>query len=130
MVDSIGTKTIVAGVDIGNNLTNLLTKLAEKIGTSVDQVFPWYVTQSVVTGWIHIIIYLIFLIGSPIVFFKSYKKTDWDDGNIYSVLCVGSAVIFFCCLIYTCAGLTSDISMVINPKFNAIQQLLKSLGDL
>jgi len=37
-------------VDVGQNITGLLEKLAVQMGTTVDKVFPWYVNQAYIEG--------------------------------------------------------------------------------
>jgi hypothetical protein len=58
-----------AGValDVGENITMLIEKLAAQIGTTVDQIFPWYVKQQVVEGYTAVAIVLGFLALSAIL---------------------------------------------------------------
>ena len=53
-----------AKVDIGQNLTSLLERLAQQIGTTADKVFPWYVQQAYIEGVTTLVAVAVLLIAS------------------------------------------------------------------
>lgn len=38
-------------IDVGKDIADLLEKLAQQIGTTVDKVFPWLITQAQIEGY-------------------------------------------------------------------------------
>ena len=121
---------IKASVDVGDGVSTLLTKLAEKIGTSVDQVFPWYVNQQVIEGWTYLAVISVAILLLLSVVIYCYKKADFDNENA-SVILFGVSSIFFFLVVFGCAfGVSGIVSKILNPEYHAVQQLLKDVGCL
>ena len=121
---------IKASVDVGDGISTLLTKLAEKIGTSVDQVFPWYVNQQVIEGWTFIAVatVIILLLSAVMIYF--YKKADFDNEDAFMILFAVSAVVTFIVVVICAIKAIGAVSQILNPEYHAVHQLLKDVARL
>lgn len=121
---------IAASVDIGDNITQLLGKLADKIGTTADQVYPWYVKQQVLEGWGHLLTFsLIFIIAIP-TFLYSVKKADFQRENIACFLTIIFGIITLIASIIFAIELTSIITDIFNPNLGAFKSLTRDMSRL
>lgn len=124
-------KEIVASVDVGDNIARLLEKLAEQIGTTADKVFPWYVQQSILQGWLFIIICTTMIIFSAILLFICYKKADFNDpGNEYTLPAGFGIVAGILSIIVLVIGGTWAVTSILNPNYHAMQELTKDMARL
>jgi ABC-type amino acid transport system permease subunit len=122
--------TVNASLDVGKNITDLLQKIAEKIGTTVDKIFPWYVKQVYIYSWVELIsITLAFFIGFGMVLY-SKNKTDFENGNGYCyVLCLGAVMMFIASLVFFCM-LPSIITAINNPEYQALSMLVDDMSRI
>ncbi len=117
-------------VDIGSNLTGLLERLASTIGTTADKVFPWYVKQQIIEGWVDLFIGIAVLTGLTILLLICSRRANWDEVNAYCpVVIVAGGVLGFAALIWFICFSTT-IAHIMNPEYGAINQLLTDLGNL
>ena len=121
---------VKASVDIGDNITILLEKIAKQIGTTADKVFPWYVKQQILTGYLFLIIDGIALLLGGCLMFSFYGKADWNNGNRYVIFTIVGAVILFSALVGVAAGASKAITQIYNPEFHALQTLVKDMSQL
>ena len=121
-----------ASIDVGKNLTELLEKLATQIGVTADKIFPWYVKQSVIEGWLYVAFWITGVSVALIMLIVSLRKLKFDEiGNpnrrLIGRVCGGViAVICFISLIVA----PERISGILNPEYNAMSRLLGQLGNL
>jgi len=122
---------VQASIDIGNNLTVLLEKLATQIGVTADKIFPWYVKQAIVEGWIFIVFWLIGTILSVVLLVISFKRVKFTNGdpNKWFAGCLTGGILAFIYLIALMASI-SFISGLINPEYAAMTRLIKQLSQL
>lgn len=121
---------VQASVDIGDNITHLLGKLADKIGTTADQVYPWYVTQQALEGYGHLLaFFLVFVIAIPIFLF-TVKKADPIRENKELFMAVISGVIAGIASLIFITNLTSIITDIFNPNLGAFKSLTRDMSRL
>lgn len=118
---------INAKVDVGNNLTSLIEKLATQIGVTADKVFPWYVKQQVIEGFVFVGVTISLLILFGAVFFYSFKKADFENGNRYIVTTIGGAIFFLITLFVTAFCFGDAVAQIMNPEYAATHQLLQDI---
>lgn len=122
--------TVTASVDIGKNITELLEKLANQIGTTADKVFPWYVTQQVIEGFSRITSSGIALLIGILLVVLSYKKADWDKGNKDSILVVIGSIIAGVAFLIFIISLPLSIAQIINPQYYALKSITYDMSLL
>lgn len=119
-------------LDTGENITKLLEKLANQIGTTVDKVFPWYVKQAIIEGYtFFIVLGITLIIGSVVVLvtrkeaiFKEYEWNFYATVNLigYIILGINIAILAF--------GAGYNIAKIINPEYHAMSDITNQLGRL
>ena len=119
-----------ATIDVGENLTSLLERLAQQIGTTADKIFPWYVQQAYIEGVTTLCAIAIMAFIMITVFAFSVKRADFKDGNVSAVVTVCSGII----LIFTTVAVPLDgvnaVRKIINPQYYAVSMLTKDVGRL
>lgn len=121
---------VKASVDIGQNITSLIEKLAQQIGTTTDKVFPWYVKQQIIEGYTYLAIGAAAMILSIIMLSVSWKKSDFDNGNLYAVFVVVSLVLLFGSGIFFLFGTTGAVSQIVNPQYHALHAMTQDMAKL
>jgi len=119
-----------ASIDIGDNVTKLLTELAGKIGTTADKVFPWYVKQAVIEGWTFIFaISFVLFIGTALIVLSWRKATfDHNNGpNRYGVFLIIGIVFVSLAFIIGVLASTWAAGNILNPEYAAMSTLLGQL---
>lgn len=111
-------------VDLGNNTRQLIEQLANTIGVTVDKLFPWYVTQMIIEGWVALFAMIVVIAIAAIFAIKSYPKADFDDGNRYAVVFLASIVIAGGVLVAFFASTSYNVTKIINPQYHAVKELL------
>lgn len=121
---------------MNEQLTKLLTDLAEKLGTTAEHLWSVLIRQAYISGTAGIVITVI-LIASLIGWLKFILKKmrpdsrgcrEWDYGNNskeWSWMAWGASVTLSLMVIACQYG---DILGLFNPEFWALQQILKSVS--
>lgn len=125
--------TVNASVDVGKNIAQLLQQLADKIGTTVEQIFPWYVKQQVIEGTVFILVSSLAIILGMIMILLSYKKMNWkvDDGHeLPNMTFVAGCIIAFVALCVLLINLPGDICKIMNPNYYALKALTSDMSKL
>jgi hypothetical protein len=120
-------------VDVGKNLTSLLERLAEQIGTTADKVFPWYVQQAYLEGATTFVGIAFFLLLSSVLFIWSVKKADFSGGDLnnrYAIIFVASCVMSFFSLIGTAFEGIEAARKMLNPNYYAMSMLTRDVGRM
>ena len=119
-----------ASIDIGKNLTQLMEKLAQQLGTTVDKIFPWYVKQQEIWGYSFLFICVFCFIISAGMLKYSSKKIDWDNVTVpnflYILGCGGIIIISF---VFIC-GFSTMTSCIFNPQYEALRSLMSDMSHL
>lgn len=119
-----------ASVDIGNNLTSLLERLAQQIGTTVDQVFPWYVNQAHIEGMTT----LLFLGASYLIFIPTFVialvKSDFNDANKATFITTGMGVALVFTLLGTAMEAPDAVRKLLNPNYYAVKMITRDIGNM
>ena len=122
--------TVKTSVDVGDNAIKLLEKIAEQIGTTADKVFPWYVKQSILSGYLYLIAVGIAFLTGILLMFRFYGKAEWDNGNRYTVLSVIGIVVSIFAFLFGIFGLSGSISQIYNPEYHALHNLVSEMSKL
>lgn len=121
---------VKAGVDIGDNLTQLLEKLAHQIGTTADKVFPWYVQQQILSGIVGLIwTAVIFAIGL-FLYRAAINKAEWSDYNRYTFFSVVGVVIMSLAFICIMFNTEDSIKQIMNPNYYALKAMTNDMAKL
>ena len=117
-------------VDAGPNITSMLERLAQQIGTTADMVFPWYVNQAHLEG-------ITTLIGLGIAWSLficlisiGLWKGDFEKGNRYATITVISCVLGFFTLVGSAFEGADAARKIMNPNYYAVKMLTYDLGRL
>ena len=128
------TKEIVVttGIDVGKNMTEFIEKLAHQIGTTADKVFPWYVKQSVLEGYIFLAVMLSVLTVGLALFLVNIRilysdKSSVDKRDVYSVIGAVLTLIAFGGLF---VGGMNAITSIVNPNYHAMRALIHDISKL
>jgi hypothetical protein len=121
---------VKASIDIGDNITKLIQQLAQRIGTTADKIFPWYVKQQIVSAYTDLAAFAIFLVILGVTFWKTYPKADFEDGNRNAVFAIISGALFLSALIFLMICFSTLLSQIINPEYYAMKDLVGQLAEL
>ena len=117
-------------VDVGPNITSLLERLAQQIGTTADKVFPWYVQQAQIEGMTALIAILIAAFVLVPTFFVSISKIGGPKEDTYGPIAFISGVL----LLFTLIGGTFEgveaARKMMNPNYYAVKMLTRDIGRL
>ena len=121
---------VKASLDVGENITALLEKLAHQIGTTADQVFPWYVKQSVLEGWLFWASISAAVIIGLTIFIPSFKRADFRKGNKYAVTTIIGGFVLILTIITFFLGGSQAITHISNPNYHALGAIVADLSKL
>jgi putative Mn2+ efflux pump MntP len=121
---------VSASIDIGQNVTSLIEKLAHQIGTTVDKVFPWYVKQQVMEGWMYIITAVLAILLGWMMFAISFKKADFDEGNRYIAPAITGLILLAFGCVFLLSGLSSSVTKICNPEYHALTAMTADMVKL
>ncbi|MFA5208235.1 MAG: hypothetical protein WC428_06360 [Candidatus Paceibacterota bacterium] len=117
-------------IDVGDNITRLLEKLAAQIGVTADKIFPWYVKQAIIEGYAGIIIWAVMTTIFTVLFGVLFKKSGGGrngESHLSVLLIVG--IVLLLCIAYT-PLLSAWISKILNPEYAATTRLLAQIARL
>ena len=118
-----------ATIDVGSNLTALLERLAAQVGTTADKIFPWYVQQQVIEGWVAAGISTIVAVAA-VLLLRHFKTADFERGNHSAVYAVIGCVLAGTLTLVTLVTAPHTISKILNPEFHAMRDLSHDVGRL
>lgn len=123
---------INATVDVGDNITGMLEKLAQQLGTTADKVFPWYVQQSILEGWTTIIWIAAALVLFLAVFSISIRKAQFSYGkeNVAMVVSIISGIALLVSLVGLFFGGPEAVRQINNPNYYAMKMMTQDIGRL
>lgn len=120
-----------ASIDLGENVTNLLEKLAVQIGTTTDKVFPWYVKQQVIEGWCWLTISGgVFLVGLIIALSCIRPSLNKKDPEPYITVIIIAAMASVVGLLFFLFGMGGAVTQITNPEYHALRALTSDLSKL
>ena len=91
-----------------------LDKIATKIGSTAEQVWPWLVRQQYVEALYGGVLFLLFTIGLVFSIYGAIK-IDWDEGHLEMTLAAAVQHI-------EDNGLEDELSQRVVEKWNAIEE--------
>jgi hypothetical protein len=104
-------------------MTNAITVLAEKLKQPAEHVYGILVKQSLVQGWSIFVAFIIATILFVIVFIGAIK--NW--ANAEETFGFLSIILGVCWLIAIVILISDGLPRLLNPEYEAIQQILKLL---
>src|SRR3990167_7436688 len=109
---------IKASIDIGDNISILLQKLASQIGTTADKIYPWYIKQELIYGYSFFVICLGVLLFGIILALFVRKKADFSNEklNFYAAILIITFITIFLSLLILIIGSYNAISSIFNPQ--------------
>jgi hypothetical protein len=122
-----------ATIDVGKNLTSLVEKLAQHIGTTADKVFPWYVQQAhnegvttlVAIAVVVVIVGFIFLAG-VLMWVRGEKDVSEFGGFVTGLSGLALCGVF---LIGSIEGVEAA-RKIMNPNYYAMTAITRDIGRL
>ena len=148
---------VSASLDIGNNAKELLAnggdrvvkiieQLASSLRMSVNELFPYYVRQSSLNGWLPILvwcgfeIFCLILIAILICFYFGFKKNnppiteknkdDTRASDVCGVATIILCLIFLVGLFVGIVQLPDWVTLIKNPEYAAIHNLINDASQL
>lgn len=117
-------------VDVGKNVLALIEKLATQIGTTVDQVFPWFVAQASIEGWMMIFVPIVSIVVFGILFYFLFNRANRtrDEGDGILAMLVG--IVFAISVIVSFFSIPNGTMRVLNPNFYAMQELSNTVRNM
>jgi hypothetical protein len=124
-------------LDVGSEIASLLQKLADQIGVTVAQIFPWYVQQAHTEGIIELIgIFVIAILAFTSLTVGAIGTAEHgiDSGPYrYIFLVFGGGFLLFVFILIAMhpgGGLSGAITKITNPNYHAMQMLTRDIGKL
>jgi len=108
---------------LGNN-AKLIEEMASDIGTTGNKLFPFYMKEAVLEGYMFIGTSMLAFTSGAIMLFFCITKADWCIGNLHAVLSLISLVIIGSAFIVFFSGIKRAISKILNPCLFAIQSVI------
>jgi hypothetical protein len=121
---------IKASVDVGQNITSMLERLAQQIGTTADKVFPWYVQQAIVEGWTTLGSLAIASVVIGTICGIAIWRADYDKGNPAALVSVISGFVLFFALLGTVFEGPDAVRKIVNPNYYAMTMMTRDIGRL
>jgi len=110
-------------IDVGNNTAQMLKGLADKLGLTVQQVFPYFVKQEIINGIEGVLAYLLFVLLSLVGLRwaqKEYKKNPVEEFEFIRFFCVCLLIVSTIIFI-----LGNSIGEIVNPQYYAIKDIVQ-----
>ncbi len=121
-------------VDVGQNLTSMLERLAAQIGTTADKVFPWYVQQAQIEGAITVSLAGIALMLSLVALAYGVIKGKWDSGgdpdNLAAVATILGGILLVTSSLFSLLNVPGGVTKIYNPQFHAMQMMSRDIGRM
>jgi len=119
---------INASVDIGNNTKELLQQLADKVGLTAEQVWPWYLKQQIIDAWVSIgwASFWVIISLANLLISRYFFKNDSENAGVLCIIC------FFVAFVLTIVvfGVNSPIDHLLNPEYHAMQALVADIAKI
>jgi hypothetical protein len=115
-------------------MTILLEKLADKLGTTVEKLWSVLLRQAPISGAVDLILCIILVVASIFVFKFVNKKTtggkdgyaDWDDEGKFFAWAGAAIIIGINVFLIVCSA-ESIISAFFNPEYWALSKILSKV---
>lgn len=123
---------INATVDVGDNITGMLERLAAQLGTTAGKVFPWYVQQAYLEGVTTLYALGLFLAVSLAllaIFARSAKLSD-EGPNVPALACIAGGLLLFFSVMGTALEGTDAVRKIANPNYYAMKMMTQDIGRL
>lgn len=121
-------------IDVGEKMTGMLGALAEKLGMSVETMFPWYVKQQIIEGTMYLSIFSFFLLSGLLTVAVCWKPADFkyndNDGNGWAWALIVGVILVIVGMVCFIFGGAPNISKVLNPEYHALKDVVRHLSFL
>lgn len=121
---------------MNENISQVIDKLAEKLGATGAHLFEVIARQTVISGVVWSVIYLVLIVLIPLLFAKSVRLVRTHGDAIYHSewealiilgMCVGGILLVILFLVAVFC-LPDSIMMIFNPEYYAIKDILRGLN--
>lgn len=124
---------VEATVDVGDNLTGMLEKLAHQLGTTVDKVYPWYVQQAtnegvtalVAVSFVFLMSITFLIVGLILTGSEHHDRRDIGGGIAF----FAGIFLLLSVVLGTIEGVNS-VRKFMNPNYYAMKMLTRDIGRL
>jgi hypothetical protein len=119
-----------ATIDVGKNLTSLLERLAQQIGTTADKVFPWYVQQAQLEGVTALVAVCALLVISTAILAISLPIAVRDGNSVAAPVAFVSGLVLLAVLGIGTFESVEAVRKISNPNYYAMKMLTQDIGRL
>lgn len=108
------------------NISEVLEKLAEQLGITVVNIYPYFIKQQIIEGYMFIFLTLFVMIVSGVIVKTNYDKAVWGDDILdkHAILILLATVVLCASIIVFLIEITAAVSKIINPEFGAINKIV------
>ena len=121
---------VKATIDVGQNLTSMLERLAQQIGTTADKVFPWYVQQAYLEGITTLVAVAVMLVVTVVALAVSLPRAMRDDNSAAGPVAVISGILLIALLTIGSFESIGAVRQIANPNYYAMKMLTQDIGRL
>ena len=116
--------------DTVDKALDLLKALAEKLGTTIERLYPYFVRQVYVEAWIGLLAGLLAcggVAGGGIYLYRFSRRMkaiepdkEWGSGMFFGGLAIVASVVVFGII------LAGNLPGVLNPEYDAIRRIINT----
>lgn len=109
------------------DVADVLSAIADKLGTTVEHFWPLFIKQQTVSGYISIFFWFICILVSIFgIRLGNHYSKECSQDSWEAVISYGVGVVCFiiCIIAILCCG-TDTIIQIINPEYAALQNLVR-----
>jgi hypothetical protein len=118
-------------IDVGNNISNMLTQLANKLGMTAETVFPWYVKQAYLEGVGTLCVFAVILLFCVISFGVSVYATRKHIDESVSTGASFVGIILMCVFIMIGSlEIPNAVCKIYNPEKAALTEIIQDVSRL
>ena len=107
-------------------ITELLEKLAEKLGTTVENLWPVLIKQAPISGAVDLML-LVALVVTSVITYRIAQKCDDADEDVAVFAWILTGIIFFITAAFVLFGLKGIITALFHPEYWALSEILRQL---
>lgn len=113
---------------LSDEILNRIDAIAQKIGVTVEQLWPWLIKQQYVEAIYPLVLVILFCI----LFFSYYnhiKNTDWDnESDLKSAIKVKLLIGIGAVCIFAFIVFIGEFSDIFNPEYWAFKNLIEMIS--
>lgn len=116
---------------MNNETASLLNKLADKLGTTAENLWAILLHQAPVDATVTLIQSVIFLL-TPFIVYKVHRRIEkmeygYGENDAYGILMILSAIVSVVLVIIVICSISTIINGYLNPQYWALEKILDTL---